>query len=68
VKFLIDNNFSPLLADALKAVGHDAVHVGDLGMQAAPDEAVLECARADGQVLISAEVGSSPGQGLAIHR
>ena len=51
MKFLIDNNFSPLLADALKAVGHDAVHVGDLGMQAAPDEAVLECARADGQVL-----------------
>ena len=39
MKFLIDNNLSPLLADALKAAGHDAVHVRDLGLQAAPGEA-----------------------------
>jgi predicted nuclease of predicted toxin-antitoxin system len=55
VKFLIDNNLSPLLADALKAADHDAVHVRDLGLQAPPDEAVLERAHAVGQVLISAD-------------
>jgi predicted nuclease of predicted toxin-antitoxin system len=55
VNFLIDNNLSPLLADELKAAGHDAVHVRDLGMQAAPDEAVLEQARTGGQVSISAD-------------
>ena len=55
MKFLIDNNLSPLLADALKAAGHDAIHVRDLGMQAAPDETVLEQARISGQILISAD-------------
>lgn len=55
MKFLIDNNLSPLLADALKAAGHDAVHLRDLGMQAATDHAVLEDARADGRILVSAD-------------
>jgi predicted nuclease of predicted toxin-antitoxin system len=35
------------------------VHVRDLGLQAAPDETVLERARADGQVLIS--IFAAPG-------
>ena len=55
MKFLIDNNLSPLLADALKAAGHDAVHLRDLGMQAAADHVVLEHARADERILVSAD-------------
>jgi predicted nuclease of predicted toxin-antitoxin system len=49
VKFLIDNNLSPLLAEGLKAAGHDAVHLRDLGMQAAPDPAVLQIRRLAGR-------------------
>jgi predicted nuclease of predicted toxin-antitoxin system len=55
VKFLIDNNLSPLLAESLKAAGHEAAHVRDLGLQAATDAVVLEHARSQGEVLASAD-------------
>lgn len=55
MKFLVDNNLSPLLAESLRVAGHDAVHLRDINMRDAPDPAVLEYARSTECVLISAD-------------
>ena len=55
MKFLIDNNPSPLLAESLRAAGHDAIHLRDIDMRDAPDPAVLEYTRSEECVLIFAD-------------
>ena len=55
MKFLVDENLSPRLCDALDDLGHEAVHVRDIGLKSASDVDVLARARADGAVLLSAD-------------
>jgi len=56
VKFLSDMPLSPLLADWLKARGHDAVHAIHLAMDRSPDSEILERARKDQRVVITADL------------
>lgn len=55
MRFLIDNALSPVVAIELTRAGHDAVHVRDLGMQAASDEEIFDRGRTEERVVVSAD-------------
>lgn len=55
MKFLLDENQSPRIADLLIEAGHDSIHVRDLDLRTSPDADVLAAAREGGRVVISAD-------------
>lgn len=55
MRLLVDANLSPRVAARLRGEGHDAVHVTEIGMLAAPDEVIFAHAADSGLVIISAD-------------
>jgi predicted nuclease of predicted toxin-antitoxin system len=55
VRLLLDANLSPEVARLLKEAGHDAIHVGDLGLLSAPDPDILQTAANEERVLLTAD-------------
>ncbi len=58
MRWLLDNNLSVQLVDLLSEAGHDVAHVRSYGMQSASDQEVLERARQEDRVLVSADTDS----------
>lgn len=55
MKFLLDENLSYRICAHLKAAGHDAVHVNEIGLAGADDDTVINTARGENRVLISCD-------------
>ena len=55
MRFLIDQALSPAVAIELNRAGHDAIHVRELGMQAASDQEIFDHAAQDDRIVVSAD-------------
>ncbi len=76
MKLLIDESLPTSVARRLADAGHDAIHVGDLGLLGARDLAVMRVAAERSRVLISADtdfgellaLGRHPGPSVVLVR
>ena len=55
-KFLIDENFSPLLSDYLRSLNYDAKAARDVGLKGKSDEEVIGWIQRNKRVLITADL------------
>jgi len=55
VKFLVDMPISPDAARWLIEKGHDATHASDVGLDRGPDLEVLEAARIEDRIVVTAD-------------
>jgi predicted nuclease of predicted toxin-antitoxin system len=56
MRFLIDMPLSPALAAWLRQQGHDALHATEVGLHRASDGEVLERARIESRVVLTADL------------
>jgi len=53
MRFIIDAQLPPALVDWLRERGHDAIHVADVGLLGASDEAIGAKAEAEDLILVT---------------
>jgi predicted nuclease of predicted toxin-antitoxin system len=76
MKALLDMPVSPMLLDVLHAYGHEGVHAHRIGQDRATDSELLEIARRENRIVITADLGfprllvlsSAQGPGIILFR
>ena len=56
MKFLVDMPVTPQAISHLQHKGHDAVHASAVGLGSRPDSEILDRARAEGRVVVTADL------------
>lgn len=59
MRFLVDQPVSPILAEWLRSVGHDAYHVRDRGLSRAADELLFQVAISEERVIVTSDLDFS---------
>jgi len=62
MRFIIDAQLPPALARWLAAAGHEAEHVGDMGMPSAPDATIWNYALASSAAIVTRTMTSHSGR------
>ena len=65
MRFLLDMNLPPAMADWLRSGGHDAVHVREIGLAHLPDREVFARAAEDGRIVVTFDLDFGEIVGLA---
>lgn len=60
MRFLVDNSISWRIARDLRDAGHDAVHVGTLGLADRPDPVLFQHAKAENRDIITQDADFGP--------
>jgi predicted nuclease of predicted toxin-antitoxin system len=65
MRFLVDMNLPPAMADWLRSEGHDAVHVREIGLAQLPDREVFMRAAEDGRIVVTFDLDFGEIVGLS---
>lgn len=65
MRFLVDASLPPALAGTLREAGHDAVFLAEIGSPSASDPEVIELARREKRIIITADSDFSTELALA---
>ncbi|HJU15945.1 MAG TPA: DUF5615 family PIN-like protein [Stellaceae bacterium] len=76
MRFLLDMNMPPAMAEWLRSEGHDAIHVSDAGYGNLPDHQIFDRAAEDGRILVTFDLDfgeiigltNRPGPGVVLLR
>jgi predicted nuclease of predicted toxin-antitoxin system len=55
VRLLLDANLSPEVVRQLNEAGHEAIHVGEIGLLTAPDPEIMRAAADADRILVTAD-------------